>query len=246
MGADANGPRRAAPAASGMLGRVHRKRPLLMVAVVAVVIAAGLYARDAIGVEFSSESIQAWVKSLGWKGPASYVALVAFRHFLLLPSMLVLSVGGVVFGAALGSLLGAIGITVTGLVGFGIVRGLRPESVLERLGEPARRFSRIIEKAGAWVVVVATGHPASPMSAFHWGAGLTSMPVVTFAIALAIGALLRAFAYAFFGSTLLSPGTPRFYVAALVLLLATAVPLAHPAVRRRILEASTSPGTTST
>jgi len=84
------------------------------------------------------------------------------------------------------------------------------------------------------------------MSAFHWGAGLTSMPVVTFSIALVIGALLRAFAYAFFGSTLLSPGSPRFYVAALVLLLAFVVPLAHPAVRRRVLEASISAGTTGT
>jgi len=229
-----------------MLERVRRMRPLLIVAVVAVAIAAGLYARTAIGVEFSSESIQAWVKSLGWKGPASYVVLVAFRHFLLLPSMLVLSAGGVVFGAGLGSLLGAIGISVTGLVEFGVVRGLRPESLLNRLGEPVRRFSRIIEKAGAWVVLVATGHPASPMSAFHCGAGLTSMPVVTFSIALVIGALLRAFAYAFFGSTLLSPGSPRFYVAALVLLLAFVVPLAHPAVRRRVLEASISAGTTGT
>ncbi len=229
-----------------MLGRVRGSRPLLVVAVVAVAIVAGRCARDAIGVEFSSESIQAWVESLGWKGPASYVALVAFRRFLLLPSMLVLSAGGVVFGAGLGSILGAIGVTATGLAEFGIVRGLRPESLLTRLGEPVRRFSQIIEKAGAWVVVVATGHPASPMSVFHWGAGLTTMPVLTFAAALAIGALLRAFAYAFFGSTLLSPGSPRFYVAALVLLLAFVVPLAHPAVRRRLLEASVSSGTTGT
>jgi uncharacterized membrane protein YdjX (TVP38/TMEM64 family) len=167
--------------------------------------------------------------------PASFVALVSFRHVLLLPSALVLSAGGVCFGATQGALLGAAGVTLSGLAQFGIVRGVRPEYILRRLGKPMQRFSEIIERAGAWVVGVATAHPASPMTAFHWGAGLTTMPVIAFAIALSLGAVTRSFAYAFFGSTLLDPGSPRFYVAGLVLIAAALLPLAHPGVRRRLL-----------
>ena len=167
--------------------------------------------------------------------PASFVALVTFRHFLLLPSALVLSAGGVCFGVTHGALLGATGVALSGLGQFAIVRGVRPEYVLSRLGRPMRRFSEIIERAGGWIVALATAHPASPMTAFHWGAGLTTMPVLVFAIALSLGAVIRSFAYAFFGSTLLDPGSPRFYVAGVVLITASLLPLAHPGLRRRLL-----------
>ena len=224
----------------GYAGSVNRKRTLAIVALVVLAIVAGHWVRTSIGVEFSSESIQAWVAGLGWLAPASFVGLVTFRHFLLLPSALVLSAGGVCFGVTYGALLGATGVAISGLGQFGIVRAVRPEFALRRLGEPMQRFSEIIERAGAWVVGVATAHPASPMTVFHWGAGLSTMPVIAFTIALSLGAVTRSFAYAFFGSTLLDPGSPRFYVAGLVLIAASLLPLAHPGVRRRLLSAHIS------
>lgn len=238
MGGDANGP--AAPcqragAPVGYAGNVNRRRTLTIVALLVLAVVVGRWVRNSIGVEFSSDSIQEWVAGLGWMAPASFVALVSFRHFLLLPSALVLSAGGVCFGATYGALLGATGVAISGLGQFGIVRGVRPEFALSRMGQPIRRFSEIIERAGGWIVALATAHPASPMTAFHWGAGLTTMPVLIFAIALSLGAVTRSFAYAFFGSTLLDPGSPRFYVAGLVLVTASLLPLAHPGIRRRLL-----------
>jgi uncharacterized membrane protein YdjX (TVP38/TMEM64 family) len=72
-----------------------------------------------------------------------------------------------------------------------------------------------------------------PMSAVHLAAGLSPLPIFTFGAALGLGAFVRAFLLAFFGSTLLDPGSPRFY-ASLLLLAVFTVPLLHPGLRRRM------------
>ena len=64
-----------------------------------------------LGIEFTQESIRQLVEGLGWKASAIFVGLVTFRQFLFLPSVVVLPVGGIVFGAELGTLLGATGMS---------------------------------------------------------------------------------------------------------------------------------------
>jgi len=76
-----------------------RLSPALLVALVAGLFLAGFGLRSGLGIELNRDSIESAVATLGWKGPALYVGLVTFRQFLLLPSALVLPVGGVVFGA---------------------------------------------------------------------------------------------------------------------------------------------------
>ena len=66
-------------------------RPLLVLAGVAVLFAAGVLVRRDAGLEFSIESVQSWMQPLGWRAPALYVGLVTFRFFLLMPSWVVLS-----------------------------------------------------------------------------------------------------------------------------------------------------------
>ena len=60
----------------------------------------GRMLRADMALDVSAESVQAYVLGLGFKAPLIFVALVTFRNFLLLPSMVVLTAGGLVFGAA--------------------------------------------------------------------------------------------------------------------------------------------------
>ncbi len=78
------------------------------------------------------------------------------------------------------------------------------------------------------------------MTPFHYGAGLSSIPVLTFALAIAATAPLRAGAYSFFGSTLLAPDSPDFYVATGLLVGFVLLPLLHPRLRRRLFRSSRS------
>jgi uncharacterized membrane protein YdjX (TVP38/TMEM64 family) len=211
---------------------------LLAVLMLVTALAAGRFMRARLGIEFSTASIQAWVNELGWAAPAIYLGLVVFRHFLFLPSSIILPAGGLCFGAAVGAGLGALGITLSGLGQFALVRVLRPRWILSEVDRTVWGFERIIERAGPWLVALATGHPAAPMTPVHLAAGLSPLSMASFLLPLSLGAVVRAFTLAFFGSALLDPGSARFYLASLLLLAVFAVPLVHPGLRQRLFGAS--------
>jgi len=212
--------------------------PLALVALLAGLFLAGHVARLRLGIELSAESIRSVVASFGWKAPVIYLGLVTFRQFLLLPSALVLSIGGAAFGASIGTLLGSAGIVISAALKYTIARGLGREWLRRRFGAAAAAFERHAEAAGPLVVGLATAHPAGPMAPVHWGAGLAAVPAASFAAAVALAAPVRAFAYAFFGSTLLDPGSARFWLAAVLLAGAVLAPLAHPGLRERLWRAT--------
>lgn len=216
-------------------------RTLVLVALVAGLFYAGWYARSELGLEFSQESIAELVAGLGWRAWLVFLALVVFRSFLLLPSMVVLSAGGVVFGAALGSALNAVGILLSAILWYATARGAGRQWLTEWLGTRAQDFQRRAEVAGPFLVGVSTAHPTGPLTPFHLGSGLAGVPVAAFLLAVAIGAPVRAGTLAFFGSTLTDFGTPRFFVASAIVLLLGLLPLAHRRTRERIFGAFRSP-----
>lgn len=217
---------------------MRRILPLLLVALTAGLFLAGWLVRGRLGIELSAESIRSLVEGLGWKAGVLFVALVMFRQFLFLPSAVVLPAGGLVFGAQLGTALGALGILLSALLKYTLARMLGAEWLRPRFGAAVDAFERRAAAAGPLVVGLATAHPAGPMSPVFWGAGFAALPLPSFALAVAIAAPVRAFAYSFFGSTLLEPGTPRFWVASALLAAVSLAPLVHPGVRERLLRAA--------
>ena len=213
---------------------MRRLAPLVFAALVAALVLGGRAVRTSLGIELEAESIQGAVAALGWKGPAIFVGLVTFRQFLFLPSALVLPAGGVVFGAFEGTLLGALGIVLSAGLKYGLARSLGRDWLRARFGAAVDAFARHAEAAGPLVVGVATAHPIGPMGPIFWGAGFAAVPVFGFLVAVLLAAPVRAFIFSFFGSTLLDPGTPRFWIATIVLLAVALLPLAHPGFRARM------------
>lgn len=220
---------------------VRRLLPLALLALVAGLFVAGSAARGLLGIELSAESIQAVVLGLGWKAPAIFVGLVTFRNFLLLPSALVLPAGGVIFGAGLGTLLGAAGIMLSAALKYAIARGVGREWLRPHFGAAVEAFERHAQSTGPVLVGLATAHPAGPMAPAHWGAGFAAVPALSFAVAVALTAPIRAFTYAFFGSSLLELGSLRFWVASALLAGAALAPLAHRGVRESLRRAAGRP-----
>lgn len=191
--------------------------------------------RERLGIELSAESLQTWVAGYGWAAPAVFLAVVSFRPFLLLPSGLLLSVGGLCFGAALGTALGATGIACSSLMQFAIARGGGHDWVQARLGERARGLRHRIERAGPPAIGVLTAHPAGPLTWIAWIAGLSSVPLLGFAVAVLLGGTVRSFTYAVFGTTLADVHSPEFLLGTGLLLLAGVLPLLHPKVFRWLI-----------
>lgn len=212
-----------------------RRVAVVLTALVVVSLAGAWAVRTLLGFDLSTQTLHSLVDGLGWKAPALFLGLLTFRQFLFLPAMVILPVGGLCFGAAGGTLLGATGIVLSALITFTIARTIGGGWLHETFGPRYGWIERQIERSGATLVALVTAHPTGPMAAFFWGAGFSSMALLPFVLAVAGGGAFRALAYAFFGSTLLAPGSPSFYLAVTLLGVAALAPFAHPGLRRRLL-----------
>ncbi len=215
---------------------MRRLLPLGLLLCVAAAFALGRGARAQMALDYSPESIQLYVAGLGIRAPLIFVALVAFRQFLLLPSVIVLTAGGLAFGAALGGALGGLGILLSACFGFLTARWMGRDWVQRYVGAKFAEFEQRMDRVGLALVGLMTAHPMGVMTPFHWGAGLTRIRLLPFVAVIGATAVVRSFAYAFFGATLLEPGD-RVYLAMALLAAVALLPLAHPEVRRRILRA---------
>lgn len=210
----------------------------VVVGAVAGLFVAGSLVRTELGFEFSMEGLAAvreWVQSLGWLGATAYIGLVSFRTFLLLPSYLVLLLGGLAFGAAFGALWGAIGLFLSAMLQFGLARLLGDEWVRPRLGARGRALEERVRRAGPGVVFAMTAHPAGPQTPTNLAAGLASMPLWEFALAISLAAPLRAGAWAVLGTSILSWGLGMSAALTVALGAVLLIPLAFPAVRHFVL-----------
>lgn len=190
--------------------------------------------RTHLGIEFSIAGVQGAVGRLGVYGPPVFFGLVTVRQLLGLPSWLILPVGGLCFGTAMGTLLGGLGLIVSGCIKFLIARRLGRAWVRRTFGEAFRRFEARIDRLGPIVVGLSTAHPFGILAPFHWGAGLSSIRFAPFVVALMLGAPVRAFAFSAFGAAILDPSTPEFRAICLALVAVAVLPLLFPAVRRKL------------
>ena len=225
------------PRTVGVRERVKRLLPAGALALVALLFLVGWYARQQLSLDVSLDAldgVREWVLGFGWRGPAVFLTLVTFRSFLLLPSAFVLVLGGLAFGALAGALLGGAGVVCSALIQYVVARVLGDEWVRPRLGTRALLLERRLQRTGAWLVALVTGHPAGPLTPIHLAAGLASMPLLSFTVAVGVGGPVRAGAYSLVGSSILDWGLWTSVGVAVALIGVALLPLAHPNVRRWI------------
>lgn len=213
------------------------RRLIVLGAIALGLFGAAAFARRALGIDLDPGSVRSAVADLGIWAPVVYVGIMTFRIPLWLPSQLVLIAGGLVFGTAIGTLYGALGITLSGALMFLGARWSGRDAVMRRVPQ---RFTPLMEVAsrrlGALFLVVATAYPLGPITAYHALAGLTAMSLGTFVAAVFLGSLGRAVTYTYFGSSLVGGDVGRIAGGAAVVALAAAVPLLHPRSRRWVRE----------
>jgi uncharacterized membrane protein YdjX (TVP38/TMEM64 family) len=211
-------------------------RPLIVVAILVVLFMIARELREQLGLEWSAESIQETVRRLGPWAPAGFLVLVMFRQFMALPSVLVLTSAGLLFGGTAGMLLGAFGITLNALTLFASARFFGGDWALPRLHARFPDFEGRARNAGPLLIAFTTAHPMGVLTPFYLAAGVTSISWALFLLAVGPASLIRAACYAFVGAYLLEPDSPQFWIATSLLLGVALLPLAHPGVRARLLK----------
>jgi len=218
-----------------------RARNVRIAALVVVLVVGGQWLRTQLGLDASVDAVRAWAEGLGWRAPAAFLALVIVRQLILLPAVILLTAGGLVFGGMLGTMLGGTGIIVSGIANFVLARRLGDAVVP---GEWRPRLRRLTARGSAPVMIfagLATAHPVGPLLAAHWTAGCSTIATSTFLLVIVPASYARAAALATFGSTFTEWGSTPALVLATVLVALIVVPLAIPSVRRRLFPAPITP-----
>ena len=220
--------------------RSIRKRLIFGLVALVILVLVAQELRQHFHIEWSAESIQTTVDRAGWLAPAGFMLLTIFRQLLALPSVMILTSAGLLFGTVLGTLIGGIGIGLNALLLFSLARYMGRDWILPKLRDRYPDFEERTHRVGPFVVAVMTAHPMGVLTPTYLAAGVTRMRPLIFIAADFPAALFRAACYAFLGANLLNPESPRFWIAMTVLAIVSILPLAHPGFRRRLFNRRSS------
>jgi uncharacterized membrane protein YdjX (TVP38/TMEM64 family) len=199
--------------------------------VIAITVSIGWYLRLESGIEWDVQTARDLVEEMGFWAPGIFILLVTFRLIFLVPSQVMLVVSGVCFGFVWGTIYGAVGVALSGLVAFGLARYLGGDVLRERVPPGLQRALDVASRrTGALVVTIGTAYPVGPLTGYHIAAGLTSMSLSLYLPALVVGSLIRALLFTYLGSRVAELGIREAWPAFLMLA-AFLVPLLHPRVR---------------
>lgn len=171
--------------------------------VLAVLVAAGAAAAGLL-LPHSPAELRAVVASVGPAAPLIAIAAWAVLTPALFPGTVLAAASGLAFGAAGGAGIAFAGAVIGGLIAFTLARTAGRAQV-ERLAARSARFGRLhalLERRGLLAMLAARLMPGVPVTGLHYAAGASPVRIHAFAIAIAIGAVLRTAPYALLGEGL--------------------------------------------
>ena len=197
-----------------------------------------LFAAVALTGDLSAERVSDTVDDAGIAAPLAFIALSSLLTVAMFPGPLLAGASGLLFGTALGTPVSIVSATLGASLAFSLARRFGARSVDELSGHRVRVVQDFIAQRGFLSVLYARILPAMPYNVVNYAAGLTAVPLLTFAAATAIGCAPRAFAYTALGGSLSNLDSPAA-IAAFGVLIAmgiggTIVALRETDVRRRL------------
>lgn len=149
---------------------------------------------------FSLEGSKAWISQHGsWAWLAGILLLVS-DIVLPVPSTVVMSAMGLIYGWFVGGLLASAGSFLAGLTAYFACRWLGRPAALWLAGEESlRRGEELFSRRGGWLVALSRWMPVLP-EAIACLAGLVKMNLRTYLISLTCGSLPVGFAFAAIGA----------------------------------------------
>ena len=169
------------------------------------------------GFHLTPESFKAYALSLGTLGPIIYIGIFIIRPLFLIPSIALFIGGGLAFGPVVGSAYASLGAALGGTVGFWFSRKMGRDYVKKRLKLGADLIDDT--KFSFSAVFLLSLIPVMPVTVINYGAGLSPIKFKNYIVAHILGMTPRAFAYGYFGSTLLEVGSAKFRIGLLILMI---------------------------
>jgi uncharacterized membrane protein YdjX (TVP38/TMEM64 family) len=151
-------------------------------------------AEDANDAVFMLREYDSWAWALG-------IVLIWTDVVLPVPQTAVIAALGIIYGTVFGGLLGSVGLISGGLLGYALMRTSARRFVDRVVGRQSLyKMDSLFDRAGAWAIVLTRSFPYSIPEAIVFLAGLAGMPMGKFTIALTVGSIPTAFAFAAIGA----------------------------------------------
>jgi uncharacterized membrane protein YdjX (TVP38/TMEM64 family) len=196
--------------------RHERRFALLRLAALAALVGA-LFAAVALTGDLSAERVRDAARSVGVLAPLAFIALSSLLTVAMFPGPLLAGASGLLFGTALGTPVSIVAATLGASLAFSLSRRFGAAAVDELSGHRVRVVQDFIAQRGFLSVLYARILPAMPYNVVNYAAGLTVVPLLTFAGATALGCAPRAFAYTALGGSLSNLDSPAAIAAFAVL-----------------------------
>jgi uncharacterized membrane protein YdjX (TVP38/TMEM64 family) len=165
---------------------------------------------------FTLEGSVLWIQGAGAWAWAAGIGLLLGDLILPVPSTVVISALGFVYGTVLGGLIATVGLVSAGLAGYGVGRLCGERCARRWLGDLDFEKGRIIFSAGGgWMVALSRALPILP-EVISCTAGLVRMPFRKFALSLVCGSLPMGFLFSAIGEA--GHNTPGWAVASSVMI----------------------------
>lgn len=134
---------------------------------------------------------------------AGFMAIYIVQTALSLPGAAILSLAaGAIFGTVMGTLYAVIAATLGATLAFLVARYLLREAVLNRFGPKLERIDRELEERGLNYLLFLRLVPVFPFFLINLAAGLTRLPLRTFATGTLVGIIPGGFVYCNAGASL--------------------------------------------
>ena len=171
----------------------------------------------------SSEGVRGWIEPLGAAAPLAFLAVAVMLGLALVPGPLLAGSAGLLFGAALGTLLSVTAAVITGTVALLLARRVGGAGMATLSSHRVELVSSALERHGLWAVVVQRLAPGVPDAPCSYAAGLLRVSPAQIALGTALGVAPRAFGYTAIGDSLDQPGSPLSMVGLVVVVGASIV-----------------------
>lgn len=204
-----------------------------------MVLVVGAFALVASTGKLSSNRVRDWMDGYGVLGPLVFILVSAALTTALFPGPLLAGASGLLFGTWLGTPVSIISATLGASLAFMISRYVAHDAVETLQGRRLAALRAFVGRRGFLSVLYARIVPGVPYSLVNYAAGLSPIPLRTFAAATALGCAPRAFAYTALGGSLDHLGSPNAIAAYVVLVV---MALGGAVFARRDLKAARASG----